>query len=67
MVSLGSGFIQLFAAAFVIASGYAFGRIHQWYKGGAARDLAYRSGFDRASNRMFDLEGHSKRISRPWM
>jgi len=52
----GNGLLQLiFAAAFVIASGYAFGRIHQWYRGGTERDAAYRRGYDRASDHMFDL------------
>ncbi|BCJ54182.1 hypothetical protein Asp14428_56570 [Actinoplanes sp. NBRC 14428] len=52
----GNSIIQaLFALAFVIASGYAAGRIHQWYKQGLDRDQAYRTGYDQASNSMFDM------------
>ena len=52
----GNSIIQaLFALAFVIASGYAAGRIHQWYKQGLDRDEAYRNGYDQASNSMFDM------------
>lgn len=52
----GNSIIQaLFALAFVIASGYAAGRIHQWYKQGLDRDAAYRNGYDQASNSMFDM------------
>jgi hypothetical protein len=52
----GNSLIQaLFALAFVIASGYAAGRIHQWYKQGLDRDEAYRNGYDRASHSMFDM------------
>jgi hypothetical protein len=56
MIAPGNSLIQmLFAVAFVIASGYAMGRIHQWYRDGAARDEAYRSGYDRASDCMLDM------------
>ncbi|MFI5932961.1 hypothetical protein [Actinoplanes sp. NPDC051494] len=52
----GNSIIQaVFALAFVIASGYAAGRIHQWYKQGLDRDEAYRTGYDRASHSMFDM------------
>ncbi|GGQ40482.1 hypothetical protein [Couchioplanes azureus] len=52
----GNSIIQaLFALAFVVASGYAAGRIHQWYKQGLDRDEAYRTGYDQASDSMFDL------------
>ncbi|MFI5494889.1 hypothetical protein [Actinoplanes sp. NPDC051859] len=58
----GNSIIQaLFALAFVIASGYAAGRIHQWYKQGLDRDLAYRNGYDQASNSMFDLAIRKRR------
>jgi hypothetical protein len=56
MIAPGNGLIQIFfAVAFVIASGYALGRIHQWYRDGPERDDAYRSGYDCASVRMFDM------------
>ncbi|AGL20857.1 hypothetical protein [Actinoplanes sp. N902-109] len=52
----GNSLIQaVFALAFVIASGYAAGRIHQWYRQGLDRDEAYRNGYDRASHSMFDM------------
>ncbi|WP_067508248.1 hypothetical protein [Actinoplanes sp. TFC3] len=61
----GNSLIQaLFALAFVIASGYAAGRIHQWYKQGIDRDEAYRNGYDRASHSMFDM-ALSKRPGTP--
>jgi hypothetical protein len=56
MIAPGNGLIQIFfAVAFVIASGYALGRIHQWYRDGPERDDAYRTGYDCASVRMFDM------------
>jgi hypothetical protein len=56
MIAPGNGFIQIFLAlAFVVASGYASGRIHQWYKHGLERDHAYREGYDQASQSMFDM------------
>jgi hypothetical protein len=56
MIAPGNSFIQLaLALAFVIASGYASGRIHQWYKHGLERDDAYREGYNQASRSMFDL------------
>ncbi|WP_143162923.1 hypothetical protein, partial [Couchioplanes caeruleus] len=52
----GNSIIQaLFALAFVVASRYATGRIHQWYKQGLDREEDYRTGYDQASNSMFDL------------
>ena len=64
MIAPGNSFIQLILAlAFVIASGYASGRIHQWYKHGLERDHAYREGYDQASQSMFDMvtRGHPRR------
>jgi hypothetical protein len=56
MIAPGNSMIQaLFALAFVIATGYASGRIHQWYRHGVERDQAYRNGYNLASNSMFDL------------
>ena len=56
MIAPGNSVIQLvFAIAFVIAAGYAVGRIHQWYRDGVERDDAYRHGYDRASDGIFDL------------
>jgi hypothetical protein len=56
MIAPGNSIIQiLLALAFVVASGYASGRIHQWYKHGLERDHAYREGYDQASQSMFDM------------
>lgn len=56
MIAPGNSFLQLLLAlAFVIASGYASGRIHQWYKHGLERDHAFREGYDQASQSMFDM------------
>lgn len=56
MTAPGNDIIQiLLALAFVIASGYGCGRIHQWYKHGLERDHAFREGYDHASRSMFDL------------
>jgi hypothetical protein len=38
-----------------VSSAYALGRIHQWYRHGAAREVAYRDGYDKASHTMFGL------------
>jgi hypothetical protein len=60
MIAPGNSIIQLvLALAFVIASGYASGRIHQWYKHGLERDHAFREGYDRASQSMFEMAVHS--------
>jgi hypothetical protein len=56
MTAPGNSLLQiLLALAFVIASGYASGRIHQWYKHGLERDRSYREGYDHASRSMFDM------------
>ena len=64
MIAPGNNFIQiLLALAFVIASGYAAGRIHQWYKHGLERDDAFRNGYNEASRSMFDMAMGSRRVS----
>jgi hypothetical protein len=61
MTAPGNNVLQiLLALAFVIASGYAAGRIHQWYKHGLERDHAYREGYDQASRQMFDMAIRSR-------
>ena len=56
MTAPGNDIVQIvLALAFVIASGYALGRIHQWYKHGLERDGAYREGYNHASRSMFDM------------
>jgi len=43
------------AVLLVIVTAYAAGRVHQWYKHGLERDLAYRDGYDEASHSLFHL------------
>jgi hypothetical protein len=50
-----SPILILMALLFVIASAYASGRLHQWYRHGVQRDRAYRKGYDEASHTLFDL------------
>lgn len=50
----------ILALAFVIASGYASGRIHQWYRHGQERDRAYREGYDHASHSLFHMAMKNK-------
>src|SRR5215213_9092922 len=50
MIAPGNNLTQLvLALGFVIASGYAAGRIHQWYKQGLERESAFRLGYNWAS------------------
>jgi hypothetical protein len=45
----------VFTILLVIATSYAAGRVHQWYRHGLERDLAYRDGYDEASHSLFHL------------
>lgn len=68
MIAPGNDLFQaLLAIAFVIASGYALGRIHQWYRDGAAREESYRSGYDRASDHMLDMALRKQAAEAPTM
>lgn len=42
-------------AAFVACTGYAGGRLHQWYRMGRDRDDAYRDGYDTATRSVFSM------------
>src|SRR3954468_25021747 len=42
-------------AAFLACTGYAAGRLHQWYRTGLDRDEAYRDGYDTATRSVFGL------------
>ena len=56
MTAPGNSILQIVLAfAFVVASGYAVGRIHEWYRFGAERDESYRDGYDEASQSLFDM------------
>jgi hypothetical protein len=54
--------LTLLLIAFVGSSGYAGGRIHQWYRTSLDRDQAYRDGYDTATRSLFSL---AARIIRP--
>ena len=43
------------AVALVIFAAYAAGRVHQWYRRGFERDVAYREGYNQASRTLFHL------------
>jgi hypothetical protein len=42
-------------AALVTCTGYAAGRLHQWYRTGVDRDEAYRDGYDTATRSTFSM------------
>jgi hypothetical protein len=42
-------------AAFIASTGYAGGRLHQWYRMGRDRDEAYRDGYDTATRSVFSM------------
>jgi hypothetical protein len=65
MTAPGNNMLELvLALAFIVASGYASGRLHQWYRHGSQRDNAYRDGYDEASRSMFDLAVRSRTADR---
>ncbi|MET8147744.1 hypothetical protein ACIBSW_28630 [Actinoplanes sp. NPDC049668] len=42
-------------AVFTASTGYAAGRLHQWYRTGLDRDEAYRDGYDTATRSVFSM------------
>src|SRR3954470_13961563 len=42
-------------AVFAASTGYAAGRLHQWYRTGLDRDEAYRDGYDTATRSVFTM------------
>ena len=42
-------------AVLVTCTGYAAGRLHQWYRTGVDRDEAYRDGYDTATRSTFSM------------
>jgi hypothetical protein len=42
-------------AGLTAGTGYAAGRLHQWYRTGVERDEAYRDGYDTATRSVFSL------------
>ena len=66
MIAPGNTAVEIvLAMAFVIASGYAAGRIHQWYKFCLERDEAFRAGYNEASRSMFDMAMDNRRAKAP--
>lgn len=54
--------LAMLLVAFTACTGYAGGRIHQWYRTALERDQAYRDGYDTATRSLFSL---AARIIRP--
>jgi hypothetical protein len=55
-------------AAFLACTGYAAGRLHQWYRTGQDRDEAYRDGYDTATRSVFSMAARiigPRRAERP--
>ena len=50
-----SSLLLTLLAAFIASTGYAGGRLHQWYRMGRDRDEAYRDGYDTATRSVFSL------------
>ncbi|GAA2526462.1 hypothetical protein GCM10010435_16960 [Winogradskya consettensis] len=56
MTPSGSIALQLaLSVVMVIFTSYVAGRVHQWYRHGFERDVAYREGYDQASQTLFQL------------
>jgi hypothetical protein len=66
MTAPGNNMLQIvLALAFVVASGYASGRIHQWYRHGLERDHAYREGYNHASHSLFGMAVQNRAMRTP--
>ena len=50
-----SAVLFILLAAFLACTGYAAGRLHQWYRTGQERDEAYRDGYDTATRSVFSM------------
>jgi hypothetical protein len=50
-----SALLLTMLAALIACTGYAGGRIHQWYRMGRERDEAFRDGYDTATRSVFSL------------
>jgi hypothetical protein len=63
MTAPGNGILlTVLIVVFAASTGYAAGRIHQWYRTSLERDEAYRDGYDTATRSLFSL---AARIVRP--
>jgi len=45
----------MLAITLVIFSAYASGRVHQWYRHSYEREVAYRDGYNQASQSLFHM------------
>ncbi|WP_412752906.1 hypothetical protein [Krasilnikovia sp. M28-CT-15] len=50
------------AVVAVAAAAYVAGRVHQWYRHGLQREVAYRRGYDQASSTLFALAIRTLRV-----
>lgn len=57
LISAGIGLILIVSVC------YATGRIHQWYKTGDDRELAYRDGYDTATKSLFSLATRTMKVT----
>jgi hypothetical protein len=56
MTAPGNGILlTVLIIVFGLSSGYAAGRIHQWYRTSLDRDEAYRDGYDTATQSLFSV------------
>jgi hypothetical protein len=63
-----SAVLFVLLAAFLACTGYAAGRLHQWYRTGQDRDEAYRDGYDTATRSVFSMAARiigPRRTERP--
>jgi hypothetical protein len=63
-----SAVLFILLAAFLACTGYAAGRLHQWYRTGQDRDEAYRDGYDTATRSVFSMAARiigPRRAERP--
>jgi hypothetical protein len=63
MTAPGNGILlTVLTIVFTSCTGYAAGRIHQWYRTSLERDQAYRDGYDTATRSLFSV---AARMVRP--
>jgi hypothetical protein len=56
MTAPGNGFLlTVLMVVLTTSTGYAAGRIHQWYRTSLERDEAYRDGYDTATQSLFSV------------
>lgn len=53
------------SVAMVIFTSYVAGRVHQWYRHGFDRDVAFREGYNQASHTLFQLAVRNHPVKPP--